>query len=129
MVSATQRYVEFFLCNDVFESYSQSELKRQNICASSFYIIYLTRWTYTHFFCVLALGGPKLLERNTKKQASIVDDEDNDSVEGGADDGDNKGDPTYASTPSFRSDRRIVRLLIARCFADTLQEAYLKELE
>ena len=32
-----------------------------------------------------------------------------------------------SSTPSFRSDRRLVRLLIARAFADVLQRAYLKD--
>jgi hypothetical protein len=59
------------------------------------------------------LGGPKLLERKVSK-----------SQEGEADDGNiqqgQKG-------PSFRSDRRIVRLIVARHWADALQNKYLKE--
>ena len=35
--------------------------------------------------------------------------------------------PAPTTIPSFRSDRRILRLLIARHFADVLQRAYLKE--
>jgi hypothetical protein len=73
------------------------------------------RWLVRH----KALGGQKLLERNAKKS----DDDDTDD-EGDADDG-NKTAPS-PTTPSFRSDRRIIRLLIARHFADVLQRAYLK---
>jgi hypothetical protein len=76
-----------------------------------------------------ALGGPKLLERNEK----IMSSDESDSEEDNDADGDphmdgptsNKND----SIPSFRSDRRIVRWMIARCFADTLQQAFLKQLE
>jgi hypothetical protein len=64
------------------------------------------------------LGGPKLLERNSRSQ---YDDDD----DGGADDVE-KAEVSSAA-PSFRSDRRIIRLLIARHFADILQAAYLKE--
>lgn len=66
------------------------------------------------------LGGPKLLERNAKKAA----DDDSDD-EGG--DEEEKQEEQVSSVPSFRSDRRIIRLLVARAFADTLQEAFLKE--
>ena len=79
-----------------------------------------------------ALGGPKLLERNAKKNPSSDssdeesgDDEDDDDdgveVTAGAT---NAGNPL---APSFRSDRRIIRLLIARHFADVLERAYLKD--
>lgn len=69
------------------------------------------KWLLRH----RSLGGPKLLERNMK---SDNDDEDNNE--------DNERKNT-SDVPSFRSDRRIVRLLIARHFADVLQRAYLKE--
>ena len=83
------------------------------------------------------LGGPKLLERNAKKITNNDEDDNDDSdsdndneeeeeeeeeVDDTADTNTNEVD----DTPSFRSDRRIVRLLIARCFADTIQQAFLK---
>ncbi len=81
-----------------------------------------------YFRVIAALGGPKLLERNEKK----IGDGDN----SGSDDDDNNDEagtePLPSDNhlvPSFRSDRRIVRWLIARCFADTLQQAFLKEAE
>jgi len=80
------------------------------------------KWLLRH----KSLGGPKLLERNEKNISNEEDGDyvdDTDANEEG--DGDNQGDQ---STPSFRSDRRIVRLLIARCFADTLQQVFLKEM-
>ena len=64
-----------------------------------------------------ALGGPKLLDR--KERSSIEDEEEEGESE--------EEKKETASKPSFRSDRRIVRLLIARHFADTLQRIYLKE--
>lgn len=67
-----------------------------------------TRWLLRH----RALGGPKLLDRNERMVDE--DDQENDKVEA-------------PSKPSFRSDRRIVRLLIARHFADMLQRLFLKE--
>ena len=67
------------------------------------------------------LGGPKLLERN--KKASSEEDSDD---EGDADDNDDSPSQASDEVPSFRSDRRIIRLLIARHFADVLQRAYLK---
>ena len=63
-----------------------------------------------------ALGGPVLLERG--KSGS----QDND--------GDADGPTSLATTsakPSFASDRRIIRLVIARIFADLLQEKFLLE--
>lgn len=63
------------------------------------------------------LGGPKLLERNPKK--ATEDDSDDEEEE--------EEDPVAASAaPSFRSDRRIIRLIIARHFADELQRAFLQ---
>eukprot|EP00980_Cylindrotheca_fusiformis_P021501 scaffold8353_cov138-Cylindrotheca_fusiformis.AAC.32 len=62
------------------------------------------------------LGGPKLLERNE----TMSKDDDANDVE-------SSGKHEEPAAPSFRSDRRIVRLLIARHFADVLQRAFLKE--
>jgi hypothetical protein len=72
-----------------------------------------------------ALGGPKLLERNEKRSCDGSDGE-----EGDADDAaENEASNPASDVPSFRSDRRIIRWLIARCFADTIQQAYLKQME
>jgi hypothetical protein len=61
-----------------------------------------------------SLAGPKLLDRGQ----AVSDDADEDEV------------PKAKSTiPSFRSDRRIVRLLIARYWADLLQKRYETHLE
>lgn len=78
------------------------------------------KWLVRH----KTLGGPKLLERNAKKTVyNDSDDEDGDGDEKEEEIPSGKKPPV----PSFRSDRRIIRLLIARCFADTIQEAFLKE--
>ena len=58
-----------------------------------------------------SLGGGVLLERAASSK--------------GEDDGDPDGPTTAGATPSFASDRRIIRLVIARIFADVLQEKYL----
>lgn len=79
------------------------------------------KWLVRH----KTLGGPKLLERNEKK----VEDSDGEEVGDTDDAAENENSNTASGTPSFRSDRRIVRWLIARCFADTIQQAYLKQLE
>jgi hypothetical protein len=63
---------------------------------------------------IQSLGGPKLLERGVSK-----------SEEGGADDGVQEGQ----KGPSFRSDRRIVRLIVARHWADALRNKYLKDVQ
>jgi len=62
------------------------------------------------FDMMVSLGGPKLLARGPK---STMDGDD----DGGADDPD---DLKSSSGPSFRADRRIVRLLIARYWADLI---------
>lgn len=84
--------------------------------------------------CCAALGGPKLLERNNKATAIKADSEssdDSDSNDGDADDPElkNSNSNVHVDVPSFRSDRRIVRWMIARCFANMLQQAFLKQLE
>ena len=73
-----------------------------------------------------SLGGPKLLERNPKKSVhTSEDDKSSDDESGDEDDAPSKA--VTSPTPSFRSDRRIIRLLIARHYADTLERAYLKD--
>ena len=59
-----------------------------------------------------SLGGPVLLERTPRKCADDV----------GADDAEEQIE--NAAKPSFRMDRRIVRLLIARYWATALMEKY-----
>ena len=76
---------------------------------------------------VESLGGPKLLHRAPKKTKPIEkngdEGDDSDDDEGGADDADEA--PVSGQTgPSFRSDRRIVRLLIARYWADQIIQKY-----
>ena len=77
------------------------------------------KWLLRH----KTLGGPKLLERNAKFLSDFDDDENSDDEE------EKKEEISGLNpdVPSFRSDRRIVRLLIARSFADTIQEAFVKE--
>lgn len=70
------------------------------------------KWLLRH----RTLAGPKLLDRNSKSSDNEIDDDDPD---------DNKR--KTSTIPSFRSDRRIVRLLMSRHFADVVQRAYLKE--
>lgn len=78
-----------------------------------------SKWLLRH----RTLGGPKLLERNMK-----CDDGDDDNEDDGNDHGDiDHGKKNASDVPSFRSDRRMARLLIARHFADAVQRAYLKE--
>ena len=77
---------------------------------------------------VESLGGPKLLHRAPKKQKPKADDggdegDDSDDDEGGADDADEAPVPGQTG-PSFRSDRRIIRLLIARYWADQIIQKY-----
>lgn len=59
-----------------------------------------------------SLGGPVLLERTPRKCEDDV----------GADDADEQNE--NVAKPSFRMDRRIVRLLIARYWANSLMEKY-----
>jgi len=77
-----------------------------------------------------ALGGPKLLDRAPKVQSSGDGDDDDD--EGGADDAPETLHPAASKSeagPSFRSDRRIIRLMVARYWANHLQLMFLKEHE
>ena len=76
------------------------------------------------------LAGPKLLERGKSSgqpppsgEASCEEEEDDD--EEGADD----PRAPHFSGGSFASDRRIIRLLIARYWAEVLQKRYLQELK
>ena len=73
-----------------------------------------------------ALGGRKLLERGQSSSTNKSSD--------GTEDNDDEGDPdgptavqSKSATPSFASDRRIIRLVIARIFADLLQEKFLEQ--
>eukprot|EP00977_Amphora_coffeiformis_P017787 scaffold5920_cov172-Amphora_coffeaeformis.AAC.3 len=63
------------------------------------------------------LAGAVLLERGTSSSKADGDEEE---------DGDPDGPTTKDATPSFASDRRVIRLVIARIFADMLQEKYLE---
>ncbi|KAG7343142.1 hypothetical protein IV203_021087 [Nitzschia inconspicua] len=79
------------------------------------------------------LGGPKLLERKEKASSrtnydSDDSEADNDASAGTPETNEITPNETNTDVPSFRSDRRIVRWMIARCFADTLQQAFLKQL-
>ncbi|KAG7372276.1 hypothetical protein IV203_018419 [Nitzschia inconspicua] len=79
------------------------------------------------------LGGPKLLERKEKAPSrtnydSDDSEADNDASAGTPETNEISPNETNIDVPSFRSDRRIVRWMIARCFADTLQQAFLKQL-
>ena len=63
-----------------------------------------------------SLGGPKLLERSQKVGDDEEEEEDPDGpVE------------VKESKTSFLSDRRIMRLIVARYWADQLQKRFLKE--
>lgn len=74
-----------------------------------------------------SLGGPKLLDRAPR----IRTNSDSDDEGGDADDGLKKQDEDESETdgPSFRADRRIIRLLIARYWADQFQKKFLADLE
>mmetsp|Transcript_726 Transcript_726/g.2142 ORF Transcript_726/g.2142 Transcript_726/m.2142 type:complete len:358 (-) Transcript_726:86-1159(-) len=84
-----------------------------------------------------SMGGPKLLHRAPKKKKEKPasdggsNDEqggDDDEDEGGADDAEGETVPGQDG-PSFRSDRRIVRLLIARYWADQIIGKYQAHVE
>jgi hypothetical protein len=79
----------------------------------------------TWFRQMQSLGGPKLLERGSRSRTED-DDDDNDGEEGDAD------GPAAASASagsSFQSDRRLLRLLIARYWADIFQKRYIADQE
>ena len=85
-----------------------------------------------------SLAGPKLLDRNHKPKKDKTEDgedgdeNDNDNENDDNDDADNGGESSSnvesKVTASFRADRRIVRLVIARIWANNLQAAYLKDM-
>lgn len=73
---------------------------------------------------MLSLAGPTLLARAPK---SVADNDDEDEEEGGKNsetEKENEQSDTSNSKPSFRSDRRVARLMIARCWTDRLIEKY-----
>jgi hypothetical protein len=75
---------------------------------------------------MIKLGGPKLLFT----RASSHPDPSNDSNSKiPTEDGDGDAAETYSEGPSFRSDRRIVRLLIGRYFADRIIDQYTESLK
>ena len=67
---------------------------------------------------IQSLGGPKLLDRGPSKEN---DDDDNNDA-----DGTDKQQQSSSDGPSFQSDRRIIRLIIARYWADLLMSKYLE---
>ncbi|KAL7546367.1 hypothetical protein ACHAWF_009703 [Thalassiosira exigua] len=69
----------------------------------------------------VSLAGPTLLARAPKTSQSEESDGSGDDGGGGADD---PSDDEENNTASFRSDRRVARLIIARCWADRLVEKY-----
>ena len=68
---------------------------------------------------VVSLAGPMLLARAAK-----TSHDNNDGGSGSDNNESDGGEEKNATTPSFRSDRRVVRLLIARYWADRLIEKY-----
>lgn len=68
---------------------------------------------------MMTFGGPKLLTRENKAKTGCDDDDD----AGGADEIAINVTPQHRG-PSFRSDRRIVRLVIARYWARRMMEKY-----
>ncbi len=76
-------------------------------------------------FCSVmkTLGGPKLLQRGPSS-TNRGDDGEEDGGDGGGADEPIKEDSKEGSGPSFRSDRRIARLIIARYWADQIISKY-----
>lgn len=92
-----------------FEKLLQFDRRAGFIFPSDSYDVFLT--------VMFRLGGPKLLDRGP---SSSIDQED----EGGADDPYEDTQLNVGKGPSFRSDRRIIRLLIARYWADQIISKY-----
>lgn len=67
---------------------------------------------------MVSLAGPTLLTRAAKTS------HDDDEGSGSDKDGGETPEESDSNTPSFRSDRRVVRLMIARYWADRLIEKY-----
>lgn len=72
-----------------------------------------------------SLGGPKLLGREPKKQRDEPSSP-SESRENDNENNDDEDDQGTFETPSFRADRRVVRLLIARYWTNQLMRLYEK---
>jgi hypothetical protein len=70
-----------------------------------------------------SLGGPTLLERPRRRRKNATDDDSDDDLDDAAADS-AVTSTAVASEPGFQSDRRILRLFIARYFADQLMAKY-----
>jgi hypothetical protein len=79
----------------------------------------------TWFSQMQALGGPRLLERGPSTRAE--NDNENDGEDGDVDAPAAAG--SGGASSSFQSDRRLIRLLIARYWADVFQKRYVAEQE
>jgi len=75
---------------------------------------------------MVSLGGAKLLTRHTKNGNSTNANEDDDDGDEDDDDTDGVGKEIVAQGPSFRSDRRMIRLMIAKHWADLIMEKWKK---
>jgi hypothetical protein len=80
----------------------------------------------TWFSQMQALGGPKLLERGPSTRTE--EDNENDGEEGDVD-GPAAAAAAASGISSFQSDRRLIRLLIARYWAEVFQKRYIKDQE
>jgi len=70
---------------------------------------------------MISLAGPTLLARAAN---NVADDDDKNSDDDGAEKDDGKSSDSASNKPSFRSDRRVARLMIARYWAGRLIEKY-----
>jgi hypothetical protein len=80
----------------------------------------------TWFSQMQALGGPKLLERGPSTRTEEANE--NDDEEGDVD-GPAAAAGSGGASSSFQSDRRLIRLLIARYWADVFQKRYIADQE
>lgn len=76
---------------------------------------------------MVSLAGPTLLARAPKVSHDNDDDDEGSDGGGEADGGASEEINAETNTPSFRSDRRVARLLIAKYWADRLMELYKQE--
>lgn len=73
---------------------------------------------------MVSLGGPTLLARAAKTSHDNQDDSDDDDEEENNSSTTTTPPAVGSNVPSFRSDRRVIRLLIARYWADGVMEKY-----
>ena len=73
---------------------------------------------------MVTLGGPKLLARAPSRVSDNNESDDGEDDEGGPDDAPKASLKNQRSCPSFRADRRLVRLLIGRHWADRIIDQY-----